>query len=1734
MKRRSMALVALTIIVSMLTAGFCVSAVDFDVSALDTSRTYIFTENFNYAKTPLAETGDTATPYTQFVTAKVPEASIAKVKVENGAVSGTTNTNEYALSVKNPIPAPAADVIGEAAYVVDIEMQHERIGSGGAVYIGLRAKDQFVAPEALGSLTADVIWLAVSSTNIGVGKPITNTTNGKKWSMGTPFKYLTKFRVYDNVADGVITFYTVDGATETEFAEITIGSYNEEDDITPLTYTVGANDPYTLNVSGKVASNAWVYPQLYSYNMNGTDETSNISAFSVTASAMAENALTSLRVNGEEVDLDTYEHNIQPQTGNRITINAVAPYGTDYKIYIADETADGGYSEIIAKDGENEIDVSNTEQVKLAVNYSDGSSADYLFNLGSKPGNVTIAPEAGSYEEETEVTITGSGQEGAEIYYTKDGSDPSDEANENRIVYEEAITLSLGETATIKAVEKLGDLYGAVAESTFDLTINVTAVSFSLTEERYIETKSLTLSSTDADAVIYYTLDGSDPADEENENRREYTAAIELEATPETITEYTVKAVACRFDSFYGAVTEKTYRIGFVTVSYRIDETKISSGTDPAWSSLNSAETATSFTTSTADPGYFRVSKGSDGTNQWAVAVLKSRLSDTDGGYTMELYVKDLAAHATDTQRAFHVYLREASNSVISTGPIINNNAPILMFQKSKIGLRTGSWGASAATYIDFPEMDLSSESKIKITDNFETGKTFVYVDDKLVAYGVASGKVFTLYSALTEQSVSYTYASNIPTSNVYPKIAISHNPVQLKDVKVTVKAPETPETIIALKAEGTYEGSVSVPLKQFVSGRRIYYTLDGTTPTEHSTVYNREILLDEVNVTKTIKAYATDGINSSEIYEFTYTVVPYQPGNVTFSLPGGEYSTQQSVALTGSGKLGAEIYYTTDGSDPTDENNLNRMFYFDTITVPNNAETTITAVEKIGEVYGVVSRATYYTGTVKSPPIAYPGDANSLVIGEDEYWITPDSRNVNTAFIMADDGDWMELKRGGDGSPQHSNARFYRMVSATDRGYSIEFDVRNLASGQGHASVFISPRATTAEEVTGYTTLKFAFQGNGIGIRTGTWGSATCSTFVTIPSMNLTAETHIKFVDDLVNNVFSFYADGELVAVAVKNSNGSVTLTSLQTGDSISWSEGTVPSSGYPKLYNAHNSSQIKNLTLYCPYEDEIKVDFSHKSNAYVGAQRVVITNYYGTPVYYTLDGSDPADETNENRALYEEAITFNPGTTILKAVAYNPNTGTYRGANEKVYRIYESDESVTNDINKIADEEMTDLELHTTIANILAVTDITITNDSYYKALENTEKWDLAVREILKEAKETTGTNLTLDDFKLSAYRAAVVAYFMDTIEGGAVTAVANKANDTKQQYKMKLPINDLGFANLPESVQSWVLGKIKAEAVPDTEGLNMLIYEKMALSAVEPLCNVSGYTSSEKSTILLKVLNETNLLTGTDTTFTGWGQGSEKQLKVVSNILDKAENITTIEALKALALEEISSVAGEGDTGGGVREPGGYGGSGSGGATITGGIIVPQPVKPAEKFSDAKSEAPWAYEAIIALSNSGIVAGYPDGTFAANNSVTREEYVKMLIVALNIHNENAVCSFTDASEGEWYNSYIASAVEKGIVKGISETEFGVGSLITREDMAVIAYRAVMILGKNLPNSSEATQFTDGENIAEYAADAVAQMQKANIINGMGDGTFAPKNQATRAQAAYIIYSIISAVNA
>lgn len=51
----------------------------------------------------------------------------------------------------------------------------------------------------------------------------------------------------------------------------------------------------------------------------------------------------------------------------------------------------------------------------------------------------------------------------------------------------------------------------------------------------------------------------------------------------------------------------------------------------------------------------------------------------------------------------------------------------------------------------------------------------------------------------------------------------------------------------------------------------------------------------------------------------------------------------------------------------------------------------------------------------------------------------------------------------------------------------------------------------------------------------------------------------------------------------------------------------------------------------------------------------------------------------------------------------------------------------------------------------------------------------------------------------------------------------------------------------------------------------------------------------------------------------------------------------------------------------------------------------------------------------------------------------------------------------------------------------------------------------------------------FSDADEISEFAADGVAALSRAGIINGVGDGCFAPKATAKRAEAAKIIYGIL-----
>ncbi len=175
----------------------------------------------------------------------------------------------------------------------------------------------------------------------------------------------------------------------------------------------------------------------------------------------------------------------------------------------------------------------------------------------------------------------------------------------------------------------------------------------------------------------------------------------------------------------------------------------------------------------------------------------------------------------------------------------------------------------------------------------------------------------------------------------------------------------------------------------------------------------------------------------------------------------------------------------------------------------------------------------------------------------------------------------------------------------------------------------------------------------------------------------------------------------------------------------------------------------------------------------------------------------------------------------------------------------------------------------------------------------------------------------------------------------------------------------------------------------------------------------------------------------------------------------------------------------------------------------------------------FYDIKSHK-WAQESIEALYYAGIINGMAEGEFWPAASVTREQFAKMVTQLFNISVANADTNFVDVDSTAWYAPYINAALQAGYIQGQSDEYFGIGESIMRQDMATILYRA---LGNQ--NRKATLNFTDNENIASYAKDAIAELVGLGIINGYEDGSFNPRGTATRAEAAKMIYGVYQYLN-
>ena len=244
-------------------------------------------------------------------------------------------------------------------------------------------------------------------------------------------------------------------------------------------------------------------------------------------------------------------------------------------------------------------------------------------------------------------------------------------------------------------------------------------------------------------------------------------------------------------------------------------------------------------------------------------------------------------------------------------------------------------------------------------------------------------------------------------------------------------------------------------------------------------------------------------------------------------------------------------------------------------------------------------------------------------------------------------------------------------------------------------------------------------------------------------------------------------------------------------------------------------------------------------------------------------------------------------------------------------------------------------------------------------------------------------------------------------------------------------------------------------------------------------------------------------------------------------------------TIQSLgRALAnAYETSTGTNTGSTGGVVSGGGAGGSGGSGGGSLSfGGSSSGNDDNKGEDFKVSSdkvftdvAKTHWAYSDIHYLRSIGVINGTTDTTYEPDATVTREQFLKILIEAFKLGTSNASTQFVDIDSAAWYAPYVKGGVALGIVNGKSATEFGVGEAVTRQDACVMIDRALSLSGE----ISEEIDFDDAARISDYAKSAVATLSGYGIVKGVGNGRFDPQGICTRAQAAKIISSALSITN-
>lgn len=176
---------------------------------------------------------------------------------------------------------------------------------------------------------------------------------------------------------------------------------------------------------------------------------------------------------------------------------------------------------------------------------------------------------------------------------------------------------------------------------------------------------------------------------------------------------------------------------------------------------------------------------------------------------------------------------------------------------------------------------------------------------------------------------------------------------------------------------------------------------------------------------------------------------------------------------------------------------------------------------------------------------------------------------------------------------------------------------------------------------------------------------------------------------------------------------------------------------------------------------------------------------------------------------------------------------------------------------------------------------------------------------------------------------------------------------------------------------------------------------------------------------------------------------------------------------------------------------------------------------------KMFDDLGKVAWAKSAIEAMASKGIVNGVSATEFRPGASVSRADFALLLVRTMDLQGA-AGEAFSDVAADAYYADAVSVLRGLSIATGSGDNRFRPGDAITRQDMMVLIAKALAYADKAVPAPAEPLSgFTDAGSVAAYARDSVAGLIHAGLVNGSNQQIH-PKAWTTRAETAVLMHRL------